>query len=141
MSSSHEQFHREESAAPGSNRSFGLVMGGVFLILSLVKFWTGSVFGFAWLAAAVLFAGAAVLAPQVLAPLNRVWFRFGLLLHKIVNPVVMGLIFFGAMLPIGLLMRLFGQRPIPLKFDRDAKSYWVPRTVRTPPPGSMVKQY
>jgi hypothetical protein len=141
MSASHEQFHREETHAPGSNRSFGLVIGGAMAILSLAKFWAGSVFGFVWLALAALLVAAAVIAPHLLAPLNRIWFRFGLLLHKVVSPLVMALIFFGAVLPIGLLMRLFGQRPIPLKFDRAAKSYWVPRSSQTPPPGSMVKQY
>lgn len=141
MSLSHEQFHREESLQPGSNRSFGLVIGGAFLVLAAAKLWHHSHLGFVWLALAALFAAAALMAPQSLAPLNRIWFRFGLLLHKVVNPVVMGLIFFGAVLPIGLLMRLCGQRPIPSGFDRDAASYWVPRRDPTPPPGAMVKQY
>lgn len=141
MSGSHEQFHREETQQPGSNRSFGLVIGGAFLILGTARLWHGSRLGLVFLGVAVLFAAAALLAPQILAPLNRVWFRFGLLLHRIVNPIVMGLIFFGAVLPIGLLMRAFGQRPIPLGFDRSAASYWIPRRERTPAPGSMVKQY
>ena len=56
---------------------------------------------------AVFFLGAAYLAPKLLAPLNRLWFRFGLVLHAVVNPLIMGLIFFGAVLPTGLMVRLF----------------------------------
>ncbi len=141
MSSSHEQLHRDETLQPGSNRSFGLVIGGAFLALAVIKLWHGSRFGLLWLGLAALFVAAAFAAPDRLAPLNRLWFRFGLLLHRVVNPVVMGLIFFGAVMPIGLLMRLFGQRPIPLRFDREAKSYWIARGERTPRRGSMVKQY
>ncbi len=141
MSSSHEQFHREEAVQAGSNRSFGLIIGGVFLVLSVVKLWTGSRYGFIFLTLAGVFVAAALAAPRLLGPLNQVWFRFGLLLHKVVSPLVMTLIFFGAILPTGFLMRVCGKRPIPLGFDRDAKSYWLPRTTRTPAPGSMVKQY
>ena len=141
MSTSHEQFQRDEAVQPGSDRSFGLVIGGVFLVLSLLKLWAGSALGWLWLALAALFVGAALISPRVLAPLNRIWFRFGLLLHKVVSPLVMALIFFGAVTPIGLLMRACGQRPIALRGDRAATSYWLPRREGTPAPGSMVKQY
>ena len=79
-----------------------------------------------------------MLAPQALQPLNRLWFRLGLLLHAVVNPLILGAMFFVVMTPIGLLMRALGKRPIPASFDRAASRYWVDRTT---PPGPMTKQY
>ena len=141
MASSHENFARDEKLKPGSNRGFGLVIGAALLIFSVVKGWAGSWWWPVLAGASAAFFAAAWLAPSLLTPLNHLWFRFGLLLHRIVGPLVMGLIYFGAVVPIGLLMRLFGQRPIAPGFDRDAKTYWVPRAHPTPPPGSMAKQY
>ena len=79
-------------------------------------------------AACLVIAG--VIAPHVLAPLNRAWMKLGLLLHRIVAPVLMGIVFFGVVLPIALLMRLRGKDMLRLRFDRDAANYWI---VRDPP--------
>jgi hypothetical protein len=138
MASSHENFARDEQLKPGSNRGFGLVIGVALLILSLAKAWNGAWWWPIPAGAAVVFLAAASLAPRLLTPLNHLWFHFGLLLHRIVGPFMMGFIYFGVVVPIGFLMRVFGQRPIALGFDREAKSYWVPRDH---PPGSMAKQY
>jgi Saxitoxin biosynthesis operon protein SxtJ len=140
--SSHESLDREREAKLGSNRGFGLVMAGAGAVLALLALWSGR---FAWTAlwasAASGFALVAYAAPDRLALLNRAWFRFGLLLHRVISPVVMGLMFFGVVTPIGLLMRLFGRRPLALGFDRDAQSYWIRRTDGAFAPGSMRKQY
>ena len=69
--------------------------------------------------------------PATLKPLNRMWFKFGLLLHKVVNPIVMALVFFGTVLPTGLIMRALGKDPLRLKWQPDANSYWIERR----PPG------
>ena len=82
----------------------------------------------AWAAVvATIFAAAAVLAPTTLKPLNILWFKFGLLLHRIVTPVIMGVIFVLTVIPTALAMRLAGKDPLSLKFDRGADSYWVAR--------------
>jgi Saxitoxin biosynthesis operon protein SxtJ len=94
-----------------------------------------------WSAAAIAFGLTAWLKPALLTQLNRLWFRFGLLLHRIVNPLVMGLLFFVIITPMGLLMRLSGNRPLELKFQPGAPSYWIVRNNRERPPGSMAKQY
>jgi hypothetical protein len=141
MASSHENFSRDEKLKPGSNRGFGLVIGAAFLVLAVVKGWTGSWWWPMFAGTSAAFFAAAWLTPSLLTPLNHLWFRFGLLLHRIVSPLLMGLIYFGAVVPIGLLMRLLGQRPIAPGFDPDAKSYWVSRADPTQPPGSMAKQY
>jgi hypothetical protein len=79
---------------------------------------------------ALLFLAAALLRPSILHPLNLLWLKFGLLLHRIVNPVVMALLFYGTVLPTGIVMRLMGRDLLRLKLMPDADSYWI---VRTPP--------
>jgi hypothetical protein len=132
---------REDDAKPGSDRAFGNVMAIVFAAIAVFKLWQGSPLWWIWLAIGAIFAAMAWLRPSVLRPLNYVWFHFGLLLHRIVSPIVMALIFFAAVLPVGLLMRLFGNRPLTPKFEPGVTSYWVPRHEGTPPPGSMKNQF
>jgi large-conductance mechanosensitive channel len=93
------------------------------------------------LVVAAFFAGSALTMPSVLAPLNKLWFRFGLLLHKIVNPLVMGLLFFVTVTPIGLLMRALGKTPLQLSFDKNADTYWIPRTPPGPAAETMKRQF
>jgi hypothetical protein len=82
-----------------------------------------------------------LLAPGLLAPLNRAWTRLGLLLFKVVNPLVLGLIYLTTVVPIGLLMRLLGRDLLSLKLDRQAQSYWVVREPPGPAPETMIRQF
>jgi hypothetical protein len=133
---------RGNAIEPGSNRNFGLVMAGAFLVLAGLQLYSGSAaWALIWGLIATAFASFATLTPGCLGQLNRMWFRFGLLLNRIVSPLVLGLLFFAVVTPIGLLMRMFGQRPLALGFDKTATSYWVVRTEPTAPPGSMRKQF
>ena len=117
-------------------------MATAFLALAAWKLWSASpIWAAVSTALAFAFGSLALAASQLLAPLNLLWFRFGLLLHRIMSPLVMGLLFFAVVMPIGLLMRLFGQRPLALGFDRTATSYWSLRTDPMSQPGSMKKQY
>jgi hypothetical protein len=93
------------------------------------------------LALGFLFGAAALVAPNTLARLNRVWFRFGLALHGVVNPIVMGFLYYLAVAPMGLIIRLAGSDPLRLKRETSAVSYWVRREPPGPPPDSMTKQY
>jgi hypothetical protein len=88
-----------------------------------------------------LMAGLALWRPDALTSLNRLWLRFGLLLHRIVSPVVMVFLFYVTMLPIGLLLRLFGKDVLRLKWDRKAGSYWIKRADRRPLSQSMRQQF
>jgi len=137
----HETLEREAEVKSGSDRSFGLVMAGACGVIAGLGFWSGTSRWPYWLAAALVFGTTALLWPAVLAPLNRIWFKFGRLLHRVVNPLVMGLLFFVVITPFGLLMRLFGKRPLALEFDRDAPSYWLARDTRELQPGPMTRQY
>jgi len=94
--------------------------------------------GTCWSPRAVL-AALALVAPRALKPLNILWFRFGLLLHAIITPVVLGLMFFTVITPLGWLMRAFGKRPLSLGFDRTATSYWIHRTPPGPAPDLVVE--
>lgn len=137
----HEQFNRDDGVKAGSERAFGLVFAAVF---ALIGFWPLASAGgvrFWALVVAAAFLAAALLAPGVLKPLNRAWFAFGMLLHKIVNPLVMAFLFFTTVTPIALLMRLLGKDPLRLKLDRAAKSYWIERTPPGPEPDSMRRQF
>jgi len=93
------------------------------------------------LALAVLFAGLALSWTAALAPLNRLWLRFGLLLYKVVQPLVLGLLFYGTVTPVGWLMRKAGKDPLRLRRDPAAQSYWVLRQPPGPAPESMKNQF
>lgn len=126
----------------GSERGFGLVFACVFAIIGLwpLVFHGGGIRLWA-MGLGLVFLVLAFAAPQALRPLNRAWFRFGLLLGKIVAPIVMGIIFFVTVTPIGLLRRLKNADPLGAKPDPSAKSYWVLRETETAARTSMRKQF
>jgi len=126
---------------PGSNRNFGFVFAAVFAVIALLPLWGGHPVRWWALIVAAVFALAALVKPDVLAPLNYVWFRFGMLLSRVMSPLVMGAVFFLCVTPLALLMRLFGKDPLALKYDRAAASYWIARTPPGPAPGSMKNQF
>ena len=139
--STHESFSRDETVAGSSDRSFGIVMTAAFAVISLLNWWHD---GHSWRwtgGTAVLFLAAALLYPAALKPLNRLWLKFGLLLHKVVNPIMMAFVFFGAVLPTGLIMRALGKDPLRLKRQPDANSYWIERRPPGPAPESMKDQF
>lgn len=139
--STHEAFERDEEIVAGSDRSFGLVMAGAFAAVTALNAWhAGRIWPWtAGLAAAFLIA--VLLKPAVLNPLNRIWLKFGLLLHRIVNPVIMALLFYGTVLPTGLVLRAMGRDLLRLKREPDADSYWIARAPPGPSPETMKDQF
>jgi hypothetical protein len=107
-----------------SNRSFGIVFFVVFLLIALypltyegeIRIWS--------LIISIIFLILGLLNSKILAPLNKIWFKFGILLGKIVSPLIMGVIFFLVVTPIGLIMRLLGKDVLNLKYNKN-KSYWI----------------
>ena len=139
--SSHETFTREEKIVAGSDRSFGVVMAAALAVVTVLNAWhSGRLWPWTGGVAALLLA-AALLRPAVLHPLNLLWLKFGLLLHKVVTPVLMGLIFYGTVLPTGLVMRMMGKDPLRLKWQPDAGSYWIVRRPPGPSPQTMRDQF
>jgi hypothetical protein len=137
----HESFSRDETVITGTDRSFGIVMSAAFAVLTLLNGWHDGRL-WPWTAGlAGLFLAAALLYPTALNPLNRMWLKFGLLLHKVVNPIVMGLLFYGTVLPTGLVMRAMGKDLLRLKRQPDADSYWIIRRPPGPAPATMKDQF
>jgi Saxitoxin biosynthesis operon protein SxtJ len=124
-----------------SDRTFGLVFAGFFCLIALWPAVSGRQLRWWAFALAVIFLAATFLAPRLLTPLNRIWFRLGLVLHHVVNPVVMALVYYSAVVPMGLLMRARGKDLLRLKRDPALESYWIVRDPPGPPPGSMSRQF
>ena len=107
-----------------SNRSFGIVFFIVFLLIALyplsyseeIRIWSSII--------SLIFLVLGLLNSKILSPLNKLWFKFGIFLGKIISPLIMGIIFFLVVTPIGLIMRLFGKDVLNLKYNKDY-SYWI----------------
>ena len=110
-----------------SNKRFGIVFSVIFLIIALypltnnedIKLWS--------LFISIFFLILVILKSKILTPLNKLWFKFGVFLGKIVSPIIMGIIFFLVVTPIGLLMRVLGKDVLNLKYSK-AKSYWIKKS-------------
>ena len=107
-----------------SIRSFGIVFFIVFLLIALyplsyseeIRVWSVII--------SLIFLVLGLLNSKILTPLNKLWFKFGILLSKIISPLIMGIIFFLVVTPIGLLMRLLGKDVLNLKYNNN-RSYWI----------------
>jgi hypothetical protein len=137
----HESFDRKDPVSSSSNRGFGLVFAVVFTIIGLWPWLFGGQVRIWSLVVGAAFLVVAWLWPAALAPLNRVWTRFGMLLHRIVSPVVLGVMFFVVVTPTGLLMRALGKDPLRLRLDRNAGSYWIDRQPPGPAPDTLNNQF
>ena len=107
-----------------SNRSFGIVFFVVFLLIALYPFTYGEELRIWSIIISIIFLILGFLNSKILAPLNKIWFKFGILLGKIISPLIMGIIFFLVVTPIGLIIKLFGKDVLNLKYNKN-KSYWI----------------
>jgi hypothetical protein len=138
--STHENFSRDESTSPGSDRTFGLVMAAALALVGAVNFHHSGRLWPSELVVAALFLAAAGLKPALLNPLNRLWMKLGLVLHRVVNPIVMGLLFYGTIWPTGLVMRMRGRDLLRLKREPSSDTYWIARAPG-PQPETMRDQF
>ena len=138
---SHEDLTREEAVTGGSDRAFGVVFTVVFVIIGCWPLLDSAAPRWWSLAIAGLFLVLALVRPQVLGPLNRLWIKFGLLLNRIVSPIVLGLMFYLVLTPSGFVMRLLGKDPLRLSFEPDAESYWIEREPPGPDTETMKNQF
>lgn len=137
----HEDLTRQQHVEGSSDRSFGVVFAAVFAIVAFwpllhresPRWWA--------LGVALAFAIVAIWKPSLLAHPNRLWTKLGVLLGKIVSPIALGVLFYGVLMPIGVLVRLTGKDPLRLKLDSRADSYWILRKPPGPPPDSMTNQF
>lgn len=136
----HERLERDEDVVSASPRAFGVTFAVFFAVIALWPLWSARPVRMWAVVVSAVFAVSAVLAPTVLDPLSRAWQRVGLLLHHVVNPIVMGVLFYAAVTPFGLIRRAFGYGlAARLKRDPSAKTYWIPR--EGSPPSSMTQQF
>ena len=110
-----------------SNRNFGIVFFIVFLLLAVYPILKGNDIRIWSLLISFVFLILGLINSKLLTPLNKLWFKFGLLLGKIVTPLIMGFIFFIVVTPIGILMRLLRKDLLNLKYDKK-KTYWIEKT-------------
>ena len=108
----------------GSNRSFGIVFFTVFLIIATYPLINNGEIRIWFLILSLVFLILGLLNSKILYPLNKIWFKFGLLLGKLVSPLIMAIIFFLVVTPIGILMRILNKDLLNLKFNK-SKSYWI----------------
>ena len=108
-----------------SNRSFGIVFFVVFLFIALypitysedIRIWS--------LIISFIFIILGLLNSKILTPLNKLWFKFGVILGKIISPIIMGIIFFLVVTPIGLIMKVLGKDLLRLKYNKKDNTYWI----------------
>lgn len=137
----HESYIRDEQVAVSSNRTFGFVFAAFFGLVGLLPLVHGSAPRIWAFGAGGVFLLAALLFPSVLAPINSLWMKLGLLLHRVVSPVALGIMFFVVITPMGLLMRAMGKDFLRLRSEPDAASYWIERSPPGPAPETFRNQF
>jgi len=121
-----------------SNRSFGLVFFVVFLIVALWPLKSGEDIRIWSLALSIIFFSLGILNSKLLTPLNKLWFKFGILLGSIVSPIVMGIVFFLVVTPTSIIMRLLGKDLLKTNKIKSASTYWIKRDKQNT---TMKKQF
>ena len=121
-----------------SNRSFGIVFFIIFLIISLYPLIEGGELRVWSIVISIIFLILGILNSKILTPFNKLWMKLGILLGAIVSPIVMGIVFFGVITPIGLIMKLFGKDVLNLKIDKSKNTYW---TLKKKVPSKMKDQF
>ena len=129
---------RNSNIKISSNRNFGLVFFIVFLIVCIwpltydepIRFWSAII--------SSVFLILGLMNSKLLTPLNKLWFKFGMILGAIVSPVVMGVVFFLVVTPIGLIMKIMGKDLLNKKYDNKKITYWIKRDTSI---GTMKRQF
>ena len=111
----------------GSNKSFGIVFFIVFLLIAIYPLINNDELRIWSLVVSIIFLILGLINSKVLTPLNKLWFKFGLLLGRVISPLIMGIIFFLVVTPTALIMRIIGKDLLSLKFN-NKKSYWIEKT-------------
>lgn len=138
----HETISSFRMVVLGSNRKFGITFGLIFFAIAIWPLLRGAQTPNWWaLGAAAAFLMVAWLRAEWLAPLNRAWFKLGLALNAIVNPIVMAILFFGAVVPFGWYLRGKRGDPLDLAAKPEAPTYWTLREPAGPRPGTFDKQF
>ncbi len=137
----HERLERKEELKGSSNRSFGFIFAVFFVLVGTLPVLHHHAYRpWALILAVAIFAVALVI-PNILAPLNKLWMQLGLLLSKVMTPIIVGIMFYVFVSPMAMVMRLMGKDPLKLKLSSETSSYWVERTPPGPEPKSLRNQF
>jgi hypothetical protein len=139
MSAIHEDFGRDYHGRGPSNRNFGFVFTGAFLVFGLLPLRHGKPIRLWCLALSGAFLLVTLIRPSLLTVANRLWMKLGLLLGKVVNPVVIGLLFYLVFTPAAAVLRWLGKDLLRLKRDPGAQTYWIQRDSESLP--NMSEQF
>ena len=143
-SSLHENYRDEEPTEGGSDRAFGCTVGSILMLISATKAFVAgaisSVVCLIFALGALLFL-LGVFVPSRLSALNRLWLKVGTAIAIVVNPIVLGLLFFLVITPMALFMRIVGKRPLRLAADRTAATYWIEREPPADGASTMRRQF
>ena len=126
-----------ENIKISSNRSFGIVFFVVFLFISLYPLLNDRAIQIWSLIVSLIFLTLGLTNSKILSPFNKIWFKFGILLGKIISPLVMGIIFFFVVTPTGLLMKMFKKDLLNLEYNNN-ESYWI---IKKEPKSKMKDQF
>lgn len=138
---SHEDYSRETEIEGSSNRSFGTVFAIAFMVVGIWPLLTGNGIRIWSILAAAAILGIALAAPHWLTIPNRLWTKLGLMLSRVVSPIVTAIFFYAVLSPYGIAMRFFRKDPLRLKFERDVPTYWISRDPPGPGPKTMKNQF
>ena len=137
----HESFSRDEDDLRSSERSLGITFAVVCALIAAIRLYRGESVPLWWATAAAGFLICAFFFTPPLRVLGLFWHRLGNVLFKVVNPVVMAILFYGTVLPVGFIMRLAKGDPLRLTIDRGCESYWLDREPPGPDGQEMKNQF
>jgi hypothetical protein len=137
----HEDFSRTHAEKSSSNRAFGWVFTGAFLVIGLWPLLRHAPLRPWALVVSAVFLCITLAAPALLSIPNRLWQRIGQLMNRIVSPVVLAFLFYVVVTPMGVLMRSTSKSKLKWRRGGDAESYWIPRQPPGPKPDSLGHQF
>lgn len=141
QSGTFENFDRKEKVKIASERSFGVIFSILFFTLAVLAWRRQSAILPIYITAGSVTLALTLIAPFILRPLNLAWGRLGLLLHKVMTPVIMALMFFVVFLPLGFALTFFKKLSLQKSFDKELKTYWISRPESSPTPASMKNSF
>jgi hypothetical protein len=141
MAQGHEDFSRTHEVKGSSNRAFGWVFVALFAITGAWPMLFGGAVRWWSMIIGIAILLITLLAPALLTIPNRLWLRFGLLLNRIISPVVLAFLFYIVVTPMGVLMRMFGKDNLRLRRNDSDGSYWIKRDPPGPKPDSLHHQF
>jgi hypothetical protein len=142
--SPHEHYRDEQPTEAGSDRVFGCTVGSTLMVIAATKAFVAGAFPpIAWLifASGGLLLLLGIVAPSRLSTLNKLWSKLGTAIAKVVNPIILGLLFFLLVTPMAFVMRIAGKRPLHLSPDPTAATYWIKREPSTGGASGMRRQF